>query len=250
MRRVNSNPQINLAIVGGQKCGTTALADFIAQHPDVFVVNGKEGHVFDAPDIDSLSAADIDARYQLIKKGYNGERWVCDATPIYAYWQDIPRRLVKYSPNIKVVFITRDPVDRAVSHYFMEKNQGDEPLGILRAFLYEKKRLIRDYGDRSWSSSLRHHSYLDRGLFGQQISNLKRNIAPENLLLLDNKQLSGSHKETLNCVFKFLGEDQKHIPNRRIFEGDYRSGGLDVRLARLYARWKFRREANYSVSAK
>ena len=234
------SPQMNLAIVGGQKCGTTALANFIAQHPDIFVVNGKEGHIFDTPDIDSLSFEDINARYQLIMEGYKGEKWVCDATPIYAYWQDIPARLVEYNADVKVIFIARNPVDRAVSHYFMEKNRGNETLSILRAFLSEKKRLLNSRGDKGWESSWRHHSYLDRGRYDAQIENLKRSIPPENLLLLTNGQLRNEHTNTLGRVFDFLNLTQFNIPESRIFEGFYRTDSIEVRLARLYARWRFR----------
>ncbi|WP_250659249.1 sulfotransferase domain-containing protein [Alkalimarinus coralli] len=238
----NQNPQMNLAIVGGQKCGTTALANFIAQHPDIFVVNGKEGHIFDAPDIDSLSLADIQARYKLIMGGYKGERWVCDATPIYAYWQDIPARLVAYNPNIKVIFLTRDPVDRAVSHYFMEKNRGDETLSILRAFLSERKRLLNSRGDKGWESSWRHHSYLDRGRYNAQIENLKRSLATENILIMTNRELRHQQQQALARVFSFLGVNSIQVPEKDVFEGRYNTDKLAVKIARWYASFKLKHE--------
>ena len=44
------NIKVNLHIVGVQKAGTTALAHFLSQHPDICLVDGKEAHVFDQPD--------------------------------------------------------------------------------------------------------------------------------------------------------------------------------------------------------
>ena len=234
--------RINLAIVGAQKCGTTALAYFISQHPDIFVVNGKEGHVFDRPDIQSLSQNDLDSCYQNIMNGYTQEPWVCDATPIYAYWQDIPRRIVEYNPDIKVIFMVRDPVDRAVSHYHMEKHRGHESAGILRAFMAEKKRLANDAGNTEWDSSLRHHSYLDRGVFSEQIKNLKTHIPEENLLLLSHQHLLTSHQSALNTVFQFLNVEPVEVPPEQVFQGSYSSNGFQLRLARYYASWILRGE--------
>ena len=236
------SPQVNLAIVGGQKCGTTALADFIAQHPDIFVVNGKEGHIFDAPDIDELSVKDIDFRYSQILQGYGSERYICDATPIYSYWQDIPPRLRNYNADFKVIFLLRDPVDRAVSQYFMEKNRGDEHLNILSAFLSETKRLSRDQGNRVLGSSWRHHSYLDRGLYSEQISNLKKNFAPENILIMTNSELRYQHQEALIRVFSFLGINNVNISGKNVFEGKYNADEFIVKVARVYALLKLRNE--------
>ena len=48
---VSSYPFPNLIIPGVQKAGTTALASFLSQHPDICIVEGKEAHVFDDPDL-------------------------------------------------------------------------------------------------------------------------------------------------------------------------------------------------------
>ncbi len=234
--------RMNLVIVGGQKCGTTALAHFLSQHPDIFVVNGKEAHVFDDPMFETLTDKDIDDRYKTLMEGYAGEQWVCDATPIYSYWEQIPEKLMKYNPEMKAIFMVRNPVDRAISHYFMEQGRGDERLGILRAFWVENKRLLADKGDSSWGSSWRHHSYLDRGFFSSQIDRLKRVFSAEKLLVITNDQLLIEHKLTLSSIFHFLGVDFALIAEEKIFQGSYRTEGYQVRIARLYAAWRLRRE--------
>ena len=237
--------RMNLAIVGGQKCGTTALADFISQHPDIFLVNGKEAHVFDSPDIDSITEEVIEARYSQLIKGYEGEPIVCDATPIYSYWPDIPARLASYNPDMKIIFLVRDPVDRAVSQYFMEKGRGAETLGILPAFLAERWRVNRGRGDRSQSSSWRHHSYLDRGFFSKQLANLESVIPAENLLLLNNNELREAHAATMEKVFSFIGVANRNIPKRVVFEGKYENNSISVRVARLYAGWRLKAERKF-----
>lgn len=236
------SPQMNLAIVGGQKCGTSALADFLSQHPDIFLVNGKEGHIFDALDIDKLGNADIDCRYSKIMQGYSCERYICDATPIYSYWQDIPPRLIKYNPELKIIFLLRDPVDRAVSQYFMERSRGDEHLNILSAFLAETKRLSKERGCKAQDSSWRHHSYLDRGLYSQQISNLKKSFTPDNILIMTNNDLRYQHQKSLARIFSFLSIKNVEVPKKNVFKGDYNADELIVKIARLYASYKLRHE--------
>ncbi|WP_081126864.1 hypothetical protein [Metallibacterium scheffleri] len=77
-------PRISFMIGGAQKCGTTALAEFLRAHPRVRLPLGKEAHVFDAPDYDDAALPEaIDTRFA----AHFAEPWqdslvYGDATPI------------------------------------------------------------------------------------------------------------------------------------------------------------------------
>ncbi len=109
---MSNRPQF--IIIGAMKSGTTVLYDFICSHPRVQKATEKEIHYF------SLYP-------------YEGEKWYLDhfsgdsemvygeASPTYfhvANTLSIPRSIKEFSQDIKLILIVRDPVERAVSHFF------------------------------------------------------------------------------------------------------------------------------------
>ncbi|WP_047688555.1 sulfotransferase family protein [Vibrio sp. ZOR0018] len=248
---MNSHYRPNLFILGGQKCGTTALAHFLAQHPDICLADGKEAHIFDHPDfLDHhgqmcISHEALDKAYQAKFAHEMGERYRCDATPIYSYWQPILPALARYQPQAKVIFMLRDPVERAMSHYTMERSRGFENASMLQAFLSEARRLKKAQHNYHWGSPLRTHSYLDRGAFSRQWANINHWFKPENILLLHNDQLRYQHHEALEQVFQFLNLQSVDIPAESVFAGQYTPSSLSQRLAKLYAQAKLSQEQRF-----
>ncbi|EKO3677105.1 sulfotransferase [Vibrio metschnikovii] len=248
---MNRDYRPNLFILGGQKCGTTALAHFLAQHPDIAVAEGKEAHIFDCPDFlnnqgqVSVSHQTLDKAYQAKFAHANGQRYRCDATPIYAYWQPILAAVADYQPQAKVIFMLRDPVERAISHYTMERSRGLESVSMLRAFLTESWRLKQAQHNYQWDSPLRTHSYLDRGVFSRQWATINHCFQSENILLLHNDQLRYQHNQTLAKVFQFLDLPPVEIPVESVFSGQYTAPSLSQRLARLYAQAKLSQEQRF-----
>ncbi|RJG42737.1 sulfotransferase family protein [Motilimonas pumila] len=235
----------NLFILGGQKCGTTALASFLDQHSDIAIVEGKEAHVFDSPRLQQASEQELTLAYQNLSKDYESQRYLCDATPIYAYLTDIPERISRYTPDAKIIFMLRDPVDRAISHYQMERRRNIETENMLRAFLLEPKRLAKELSPVADNSAFRVSSYLDRGRFSQQLANLYRFFKPEQVLIIHNEDLRVHHQQTLDRVFDFLQVPNQKIPAKTVFSGTYRQQGLIQYLASLYAGFILRKECKF-----
>ncbi|WP_318496482.1 sulfotransferase family protein [Photobacterium leiognathi] len=237
--------KINLFIIGGQKCGTTALASFLSKHHDVCLVSGKEAHIFDQPEIENCSSIDIDKKYEPLLSHYNGEKWCCDATPIYSYWRATHSKIAQYSPDAKIIFMLRDPVERAVSQYQMEHKRGNESVGILSAFLLEKWRLYRANQSQSLTSSWRTHSYIDRGFFSQQYQQLLMHFRPEQILIIHNEQLKKKHHETLKRVFDFLAIENQDIQPKTVFSSKFKVSGLQTTIAKAFAKWRLRDEIKF-----
>lgn len=235
----------NLFILGGQKCGTSALAHFLSQHPDICLAQGKEAHIFDNPDIDIYDAEQLDITYQGKFTHANGQRYYCDATPIYAYWSDLLPAIHNYQPDAKIIFMLRDPVERAISHYMMESGRAAESLSISRAFLSEAKRLRQAGHDRSWNSVTRVASYLDRGRFSQQVAAINSVFPEKNILFLHNDSLRYQHQATLNKVCHFLDIEPISIAPENVFSGQYQAKSFSYHLAYWFAKWTLRQEVNF-----
>ena len=229
-------PLLDFMIIGAQKCGTTALAQFLDQHPLIHMSSTKEPHIFDAPDYSpDWTPEQIDERYRPYFKSFpkgtptfktlegtpadglmRGE-----ATPIYLFLPEVVPELKRYNPALKVIVLMRDPVERVLSHYYMEKNKGYEKLPLWLALVCESWRLRRSRNARRHGSAWRRHSYRRRGLYSKQLRNLFRHFDARQVLLVRTEALARHHDAVLESVFGFLGVGALgEIESRTIFEGE------------------------------
>lgn len=200
-------PLVNFTVVGTQKGGTQALNRFLAEHPEIGMVSPPviAPHYFDNESffVGEPDYSDYHAMYS--KKSL--ELLTGDVTPIYSYWPKAIERIKHYNPKMKIIFLLRDPVLRAHSHWNMEHSRGDEPYGFLKAILNEKKR--RGEGAH------RVYSYLDRGLYARQIGNLLSHFERKQCLFIRSEELKQFHVEVLTRIFSFLKVDTHYIPEQR-----------------------------------
>ena len=214
-------PMVDFVIAGAQKCGTTALAHFLSQHPDIAMAK-LEGHVFDAPDYSpDWTPAEIDQHYRSRFGPGDGESLRGESTPVYLFLPEVPGELARYNPDLKVVAALRDPVDRAVSHYVMERARGKERLPLWLALLAEPFRLRRCRDPRGRESAVRRHSYRSRGLYSRQLRNLYEVFPRGRVLVLRTEDLLADHDAMLERTFAFLGvRDDVRVPPEIVFAGE------------------------------
>ena len=219
------HPLLSFMIIGAQKCGTTALARFLNHHPRIRMSSTKECHLFDAPDYSpDWTPEQIDEHYRphFSSPGTPTDGLLRgEATPIYMFLPEIASELYRYNPELKVIVLLRDPVERAVSHYYMEKNKGYEQLPLWQALLCESRRLRRCVSPRRRGSDWRRHSYRRRGLYSVQLRNLFRHFDAAQVMLVRAEDLAWHHDEVLKCVFEFLEvQDYAGIKAETVFEGE------------------------------
>jgi hypothetical protein len=238
---------LSFMIIGAQKAGTTALSHFLAQHPAIAMAQGKEVHLFDAPDYQHGTAStDINNRYSPFFADISDDKLLGEATPIYLYWPTIIPELKRYNPQLKVVVILRDPVARAISHYQMEKSRHNETCTLLLALLLEPIRLWREV---DLGHAQRCYSYVQRGLYAKQLEHLRNHFNDDQILVLESGELLNKHQKTLIDVCRFLGvEPAQHIAPAHIFVGRYQSKKKSWarRTAERMLRWRFKR-ANHEL---
>lgn len=197
---------VSFLIVGTQKGGTTALAKFLAQHPEICFALGKEVHFFDGVDYDpDGDSTQLNHHYQKAFPNWQGEQVVGEATPIYMYLPFIAERIYRYNPQMKLIFLLRDPVERAISHYNMELGRGLEWLPLPIAIALEPFRLAKDRHNLQEKSSLRCHSYVDRGFYAQQIMNMQQYFPTAQMLFIKTSDLWEQHQLVLQNIYSFLG---------------------------------------------
>src|SRR6266403_5081591 len=154
--------RLDFILAGAQKSGTTALHYFLTKHPDIAMGGQQEMHFFDN---DAMFVADVD--YEQLHKHYPllaPAKIAGDCTPSYIYHEPAAERIWKYNPQIKLLILLRNPVDRAFAHWNMQRFKGREPLDFLDAVKAEDKRA------RGTSpQQFRRFAYIGRGLYSQQM---------------------------------------------------------------------------------
>ena len=132
-------------------------------------------HLFDDPAYsEAWTPEQIDERYRPFFEHCPDACIRGEATPIYLFFPEIARELARYHPELKLVVLLRDPVERAISHYNMEKGRDWEHRPLWWALLCEPFRLRLCKDPRADRSAMRVGSYRARGLYSLQLRNLYR----------------------------------------------------------------------------
>ena len=241
----DKTPLVDFVIVGAQKCGTTALGQFLARHPEIGMSSQKEVHLFDQPDYaPGTTAAEIDAHYRRYFAHVGNARIRGEATPIYMYLPGVAAELRRYNPDLKLIVLLRDPVERALSAYYMQTARARETKPLWLALLLESWRLRRDRDVRRSRSATREHGYRSRGLYSLQLRELYRHFPRDRILIVRCDDLRDNHDATLQRVLAFLGVSTAvRIPPEIVFRGqDRRPHRLCRALLKLSYAAEFRRQ--------
>ncbi len=205
-------------MVGAQKSGTTSLNYCLAQHPDICTAVHKEGHFFDNDTLfNSREKVDYSGYHELFAPN-DRTKVIGEATPVYMYWGECMSRIKKYNPNIKLICILRNPVDRAYSHWQMEYNRNFEILSFEDAILLEGERLnIEGVNGQHMV-----YSYLDRGFYAWQIKKMLELFDRSQILFLKAEEMKEDMSVALYEVFRFLGIEYMHVDETAQHIGDYK----------------------------
>ncbi len=199
--------KVDFVICGTQKGGTSALDEYLRGHPEICMAKEKEVHFFDNENYFNSEKTD----YSIYHSRFNprtSHKIFGETTPIYMYWYDAPKRVWEYNPNIKLIVILRNPIDRAYSHWNMERLRNNDRLPFLDALKNERERCCK-----SLPFQHRVYSYIDRGYYLQQLRKLWSFFLEEQVLVLRNEELRYNPPKTLKKICNFLDIDSQPFLN-------------------------------------
>ena len=241
-------PKVDFMIVGAQKCGTSALWEYLGVHPQVGMSSPKEVQLFSGPEYScEWSPKEIDRRYAPWFRHCPDAEVRGEVTPIYLFFPEVAAELKRYSPDLKLIVLLRDPVERAISSYYMQRARGKEKAPLWLALLAEPWRLRRCANARDWGSMARVCSYRARGLYSLQLRNLHQHFPRRQVLVVRSRDLLQDHQAALRRVFSFLGvAENVEMPRRTALPGERHGkrrhpilSGL-LRVSYLAERWRSR----------
>ncbi len=199
-------------IIGAKKCGTTALYSYLTQHPGIAPAMKKEIYFFNA----YYQRGALWYRSHFPTRSAKGSMLTGEATPDYLFHPHCAERIQRTVPQIKLLSILRNPVDRAYSFYNHNLRAGLETLSFEAAIEKEEERLegesqkVDAEGDY-FSFDFMHHSYLRRGIYVDQLKQWEQHFPKTQMCVVRTEGLYEAPKQTLEKAFHFLGLDY-HAP--------------------------------------
>lgn len=175
-------------IVGGMKCGTSSLFNYLNQHPQLSGSIYKELRYFSHNEYYSKGEKWYRSHFPLKKKLPAGSL-TFEASPDYLASPETPERMEKLVPDTKIIALLRNPTDRAISHYFHSIKKGWRQGKILGAMKVEDT------------------IFKQRGLYKKQLERYYKLFPSENILVLGSETFFENPVETLKQVYLFLGVD-------------------------------------------
>lgn len=201
----------NFLIVGAQKSGTSSLFDYIVQHPNVSPPERKEIHYFDYH-------LDWGLNWYLshFPKKKHENNITGEASPSYLIFENAPTEIKLLFPDIKIIIILRDPVQRAISQYKMEKFRGLEKLNFAKAIREEDNRILKSDHFRV------RYGYVEQGKYLTYLENYYNCFDKSNILVINSEFFFKRTDYVVKKVFEFLNIDStvkiqtKHMNNSKL----------------------------------
>jgi len=231
------SPRPSLFLVGHSKSGTTALADFLGQHPDVHMARVKEPNHF-CPDFcradparhpESAFRPQTDAAYAALFDGAAPGQRLGEASAAYLYSAEAAARIAAAAPDARIVMVFREPASFVRSYHLqLLKNpvcEGETVGDLAQAIALEpERRAGRAIPEGCLLPEFLHYT-TDRLAYDAHYDRFAAAFPPEQILALTYEQFRADNAGTMRRVFAHVGVDPSFAPDF----GEHNRGGQRVK---------------------
>lgn len=221
---------LDFIVVGAQKSGTTSLFEYLCRHPDLCLPPSKEAPYFNNNDRyssdwgeyleNTLPHADPSCQWGTVTPQYmnGGASGAGDE-------RTVPLRIRERLPDVRLIAILRDPVQRARSHHGMAVIDGwdTRSFDVAVRELLQPEVLVRSRRQLSEITG-----YVVFGEYGRILAGYLDVFPREQLLVLFTSELKDDPHGVLHRVFQFLGVDPEFVPDN--LDTRYHESGTAYRM--------------------
>ena len=187
----------NLFIIGAMKSGTSSLHEYLHQHPDIFMARMKEPQYF-APHTTRWGQRWGQGQpypqpgmqwYLDLFRDAGDVRYAGESSVSYTavpWVSECEKRIHAFNPDARLIYIMRDPVERALSHYWHFVNDGREDLSPLKAVK-------------------RKEEYVARSDYVRQLTPYLATFGRDQIFALTLEELEAAPAEWMRRIFEWLG---------------------------------------------
>jgi len=213
-----------LLIIGAAKAGTTSLARWLDDHPDVAVTPKKELNFFSYDGVWTLGT-------DWYRSQFPGEpsSLAVDASPSYLPSPEAPARIRQCIPEARMIALLRDPVDRAYAHYHWLRSWEAEP------------RSFEDVIDDELDGEPTPLGCVDASRYAVHLERYAQHFPRTQMLVVDFQRFTDQPVETFTDICTFAGL-RPEVPES---VGTAFNVGGEVRSWRLW-RWLGNRQGGRS----
>lgn len=209
-RYLNASDRVfpDYLIIGAQKAGTSSLKNYLWNHPNIIKAFKKEVKYFDC----NYSRGERWYRlhFPLINELQGEKQITGEASPYYIFHPLAAKRIRKDLPEVKLIALLRNPIDRAYSHYQYNLRTNRETLSFEEAIEREEK-LLEGVEEKIIADNkypLYKHmffSYFSRGIYVNQLERWFSHFPKDQILILKNEDFLENINQTMEMVTTFLG---------------------------------------------
>ncbi|MBT4529881.1 MAG: hypothetical protein HOC27_01630 [Phycisphaerae bacterium] len=172
---------ITFFMVGCQRCGTTWTAAALRDHPQVYQPVKKQSYFFDR-----YYDKGIDWYLSFFKDVKPHHKAVGEIATGYCFPDSVPR-MAKHFPDVKLMMVMRNPIDRAYSNY--------------------QTRKVEEEWDSFEDAIELDSEFLERGQYIDQVEALLEYYDRDKILFLLYDDLSNNDRAYLTEILNFIGVD-------------------------------------------
>jgi hypothetical protein len=192
-------------VVGAQRSSSSSVYKYLVSHPQVGQSVVKEIHYFDNNYHRGINwyLGHFPAR--------QGNRITGEATPYYIAHPLALQRIAKDLPEVKILLVLRNPVDRAYSHFIHQRALGREPYASFAEAIDHEAERIRGEAERMladptyYSFAHQNYSYVARGRYAEQIERLYQLFPRKRVMVFSSERLSQEPSVVYAEMLAFLG---------------------------------------------
>lgn len=184
--------KIDFFVVGAMRSGTSTINQSLRQHPDVFMLRNEPKFFKSWDGVDPSALADYHAKFDWNPKyAVRGEK----SAP-YGPSKKARDLIWQYNPAAKIVWLLRDPVKRAISHFYRAfAASGDKALSLREAIF---NKYVLEHSDSM-------HAYVYRSEYAKQLEMWERRFPKDQIHWMIFEELMDDPILEMDRLCAFLG---------------------------------------------
>lgn len=194
----------NFFILGAPKCGTTAMAEWISTHPEIFMCDPKEPHYFNT-DSDHHGALNLEHYESFFSGVHENHKAIGEGSVWYLASSDAVKNILSYQPEAKFLVFIRNPLEMAPSLHDQKKFSGDENIQDFESAW--KAQTKRRNGEMAYPKScvdIKHLMYGESCKLGSMLQRLFQQVDRDKVLVVLMDDIKSDAKEVYQNVLRFL----------------------------------------------
>ena len=213
-------------IFGVSRSGTTSLYQYLAQHPNIEPCVIKEPHFFDQYYDRGINwyRMNFPSKWQkfIFTKLKNKKFITGEASGAYLQNPHAPKRIHNLNPNVKLILLLRNPVDRAFSHYKRKWKNGSEKLSFEEVIDQEQSRIEGEQekmekNEKYYSHTYHRLSYITTGLYVIRLKRWLKYFSMKQILILQNEEFLLEPQKVYDKTLEFLDLPKWKLPTYEKF---------------------------------